>query len=134
MVRCDRSASPGGGTRTMTIRPRAAMAICLATCLVIRVVPSLAADEPRGGSQSGRLRDTILVLDDHFWEAASRHDVESLTRLFADDYYGIGNDGTRWTKATILEQHRAARLGDLSRTSAREVIRVGEGAVLLAYD
>ena len=118
----------------MTIRPRAAMAICLATCLVVRVVPSLAADEPRSGSEPGRLRDTILVLDDQFWEAASRHDVETLSRLFADDYHGIGNDGTRWTKAAMLEQHRTARLGDLKRSSEREVIRVGDHAVLLTYD
>ena len=118
----------------MTIRPRAAMAICLATCLVVRVVPSLAADEPRSDSEPGRLRDTILVLDDQFWEAASRHDVETLSRLFADDYYGIGNDGTRWTKAARLEEHRTARLGDLKRTSEREVIRVGDHAVLLTYD
>src|SRR5205085_2197846 len=63
-----------------------------------------------------------------------RHDVETLKRLFADDYYGIGNDGTRWTKAAMLEQHRTARLGDLKRTSEREVIRVGHHAVVLTYD
>ena len=118
----------------MTIRSRAAMGICLACMPLGLGDPQPRADEPRRGSEPGRLRDTILVLDDQFWEAASRHDVETLSRLFADDYYGIGNDGTRWTKATILEQHRTARLGDLKRTSEREVIRVGDHAVLLTYD
>jgi hypothetical protein len=118
----------------MTIRAKVATAICLAICLVARPNRGVAADEPASAKEPGDLRDTILLLDDQFWAAASRHDVDALARLFAGDYYGIGNDGTRWAKATILEQHRMARLGDLSRTSAREVIRVGEGAVLLAYD
>jgi hypothetical protein len=118
----------------MTIKTKAAIGICLATCLVVGVIPSLAADETPSAKEPGRLRDTILVLDDHFWEAASRHDVETLRRLFADDYTGIGSDGTKWTKAAMLEQHRTARVGDLKRTSDCEVIPVGDHTVLLTYD
>ena len=118
----------------MTIRSKAAIGICLGSCLLVWAIFSVVAEEPRSGIEPGKLRETILGLDDQFWEAASRHDVEPLSRLFADDYYGIGNDGTRWTKATMLDQHRTARLGDLKRTSEREVIRVGEHAVLLTYD
>jgi hypothetical protein len=53
------------------------MAICLATCLVVGVIPRQAADETPSAKEVGRLRDTILVLDDQFWNAASRHDVET---------------------------------------------------------
>jgi hypothetical protein len=118
----------------MTTRAKPPMMICLAACLVVQGISSLGAEEPDSGSEPGKLRDTILALDDHFWDATSRHDVETLSRLFADDYYGIGGDGSRWTKASILNQHRMARLGDLKRTSKREVIRIGEHAVLLTYD
>jgi hypothetical protein len=118
----------------MTIRAKPAMMICLAACLVVQGTSRLAAEEPDSGNEPGKLRDTILALDDHFWDATSRHDVETLSRLFADDYYGIGGDGSRWTKASILDQHRMARLGDLKRTSESQVIRVGEHAVLLTYD
>ena len=120
--------------RTMTIKTRAATGICLATCLMVQAFPCPADDESPGAKELGKARDAIVALDDQFWEAASRHDVETLSRLFADDYYGIGNDGTRWTKAAMLEQHRTARLGDLKRSSEREVIRVGDHAVLLTYD
>jgi RNA polymerase sigma factor (sigma-70 family) len=82
----------------------------------------------------GTLRDTILVLDQQFWQAASDHDTETLARLIADDYYGMTDDGSRWTKAAVLEQHRAVRTGDLERTSQREVIRVAEDAAILTYD
>ena len=118
----------------MTIRSKAASGICLGSCLLVWAIFSVVAEEPRSGIEPGNLRETILGLDDQFWEAASRHGVETLGRLFADDYYGIGNDGARWTKATMLDQHRATRLGELKRTSEREMIRVGENAVLLTYD
>jgi hypothetical protein len=61
----------------MTINARAAMGIRLATCLLVGVIPSLGGDEPQNAKEPGNLRDTILVLDDQFWDAASRHDVET---------------------------------------------------------
>jgi hypothetical protein len=122
----------------MMIKSRGAVGLCLAASFLVVVwVPGIShviADEPPIADESGELRDTILALDDQFWEAASRHDVETLGRLFADDYHGIGNDGTRWTKKMILEQHRTTRLSDLKRTSDRQVIRVGNDTALLTYD
>src|SRR5438067_2313243 len=99
-----------------TLKMMAITEIGLATCLSIlgaRPGPSalLAGDNP-SVTGAGKLRDTILALDDRFWEAASRHDVEALGRLFADDFLGLGHDGVRWTRPAILEQHRAMRLGD----------------------
>jgi hypothetical protein len=123
-----------GRMRTMTIKMGAATRICLATCLIVRAFPCTADDKCPIAKEPVNLRSTILALDDLFWEAASRHDVETLSRLFADDYSGIDNDGTRWTKATMLDQHQMARLGDLKGTSERELIQVGDHAALLTYD
>ncbi len=121
----------------MMVRSRAAMGLCLATCFLVVWVPGIShviAGEPPIVHESGELRDTILALDDQFWEAASRHDGKALGRLFAEDYYGIGNDGTRCSKASILEQYGTTRLCELKRTSERQVIRIGKETALLTYD
>jgi hypothetical protein len=121
-----------------TSRLRVMAEISFATCLLALVrapvISHANADETPSVTEVGKLRETILALDDHFWAAACRYDVKTLNRLFAADYYGLGNDGSRWTKATMLEQHRTARLGDLKLTSEREVIALGEHTVLLTYD
>jgi hypothetical protein len=83
---------------------------------------------------AGGLRDTILVLDKQFWEAAGAHDVETLGRLVAAEYVGFTPDGTRWDRESVLEQHRRVRTANLQVTREREVIRVSEDAAILMYE
>ena len=92
-----------------------------------------AAPAPQAPQAPQGLSDTILSLDQQFWEAAARHDVEAIGRLIADHYVGITPDGRRWTKPEILEQHRAVRLAGMRRTTEREVIRVHDHAAILTY-
>ncbi len=95
----------------------------------------LSADE---GTQSeigkSSLRDTLLVLDKQFWEASAKHDLDTLKRLVADDYQGIGHDGTRWNKAALLQQMSEVRTGDLKVLTDREVLRAGPQAAILTYE
>jgi RNA polymerase sigma factor (sigma-70 family) len=81
-----------------------------------------------------RIRDKILVLDNQFWEAASKHDLETLSKLVADDFVSLTPDGTRWTKAMLLEQHKRVRTGDLKIIGEREVFPVHPKAALLTYE
>src|SRR6516162_7387258 len=91
----------------------------------------MADDKASAEVKAGNLRDTLLVLDQQFWEAASKHDVETLGRLFASDYLGLGTDGTRFTKPALLEQHRQFRLNALNVTTEREVVRIDEHTAIL---
>src|SRR5262249_34407800 len=76
---------------------------------------------------------TLLVLDQQFWEAASTHDVATLGRLFASDYFGLGTDDTRYTKPALLESYRQFRSTDLKVTTEREVVRIEERTAILTY-
>src|SRR5262249_37614723 len=77
----------------------------------------MADDKTSVEAKAGNLRDTILVLDQQFWEAASKHDVETLGRLFASDYFGLGTDGTRYSKPALMDQYRQFRLGERKLTT-----------------
>ena len=79
-------------------------------------------------------RDTLLVLDRQFWEASARGDVDTIGRLFADDYLGIDQEQNRWTRAALLEQYRAVRTSDLRRAGDPEVIRLGDDSAVLTYE
>src|SRR5262249_459271 len=100
--------------------------------VVGRGVP--AADKPPASKEAEKLRDTILVLDQQFWEAAGKHDTDPLNRLIAADYVGLGHEGVRWTKAAILEQYKQVRTDGLKRTTEREVFRVHKHAAILTYE
>src|SRR6185295_7018248 len=89
------------------------------------------ADQPaKLAPKEEKLRDTLLVLDQQFWEAASKHDVNTLDRLIAVNYTGIGGEGTHWNKQSILEQHRQFRTAYLQITSEKEVVRVSADAAM----
>ncbi len=93
-----------------------------------------AGDGPAADAAKGSLRDTLLILDKQFWEASSKHDLDTLKRLIADDYHGIGHDGTRWNKTGLLQQMSEVRTGDLKLHSEREVLRVNAQAAILTYE
>jgi hypothetical protein len=96
--------------------------------------PVLAATTELSDQEAGSLRELLLALDQQFWVAASKHDLEALDALFADDYLGIGIDGFRWTKAEILGQHARVRLGEWKRTTERELVSLNERAAVLIYE
>jgi RNA polymerase sigma factor (sigma-70 family) len=108
-----------------------AFAIALGSAVGHRL---MADDKTSTEAKAGNLRDTILVLDQQFWEAASKHDVQSLGRLFASDYSGLGTDDTRYTKPTLLESYRQFRYSDLKVTTEREVVRIDEHSAILTYE
>jgi hypothetical protein len=60
--------------------------------------------------------------------------VETLGRLFASDYLGLGNDGIRWTKPALLDQHRQFRLAERKFSTEREVVRIDEHTAILTYE
>jgi RNA polymerase sigma factor (sigma-70 family) len=94
----------------------------------------IADDKTAGDAKAGNLRDTLLVLDQQFWQAVSKHDVETLGHLMAGDYFGLGTDDTRYTKASLLESYRQFRSTDLKVTSEREVVRIDERTAILTYN
>jgi hypothetical protein len=96
---------------------------------------AVAADKPAPTkADNNKLRDTILVLDKMWWEAASKHDLDTLDKLMADSFVGVGGNGHRWTKATLLEQHQSFRNYDLKVLSEREVFRVNDHTAILTYE
>jgi RNA polymerase sigma factor (sigma-70 family) len=90
--------------------------------------------QPPPPTGRGNLSDTILVLDQQFWDAGAKHDTATLGRLFADDFVGLTPDGTRWTKPLLLEQYKQVRTGDLKVTKPKEVFRLNAHTAVLTYE
>jgi ketosteroid isomerase-like protein len=123
----------------LQLRQKALAFFCVVGALAVLLAGFLgyggfAADKRREDGGSEMLRSTLLVLDKQVWEAMSSHDIDTLRKLFADDYTGLTPDGTRWTKAAILEQAARVRTGDLKLLTEREVFRVHPQAAILTYD
>jgi hypothetical protein len=96
---------------------------------------AMAADKaPAAKSDNNRLRDTILVLDKMWWEAAAKHDVDTLDKLMADNFVGVRGTAVAWNKANMLEQHRQFRNYDMKALSEREVFRINEHTAVLTYE
>lgn len=134
------SALAEGVLKTMLLYKLKNLMIGILTVAVVLTLGStvghrlMADDKSSAEAKAGNLRDTILVLDQQFWEAASKHDVETLGRLFASDYFGLGTDGTRYTKPALMDQYRQFRLGERKLTSEREVVRIDEHTAILTYE
>jgi hypothetical protein len=78
-------------------------------------------------------RDTLLILDQQFWDASSKGDVQTLGRLIADDYVGIDQEDHRWNRPDLLAQLKTARTSDLHRATAREIIPLTDRSAILTY-
>jgi RNA polymerase sigma factor (sigma-70 family) len=128
-----------GVLKTMFLsKLKAAAGACLIIGLILMLgsafaYRTLAADNESTSKEQGKLRDTLLVLDQQFWEASAKHDTETLSKLIADDYLGIGTNQS-WTKKTLLQQHRDFRTGNLQLLTNRDVTRLHEHAALLTYE
>jgi RNA polymerase sigma factor (sigma-70 family) len=82
----------------------------------------------------GSLRDTLLELDQQMWEARAKHDTDTLGRLLADDFLGLGHDGTRWTRSALLAHYKQIRTSDLQVTKPKEVVRLNADTAVLTYE
>lgn len=91
--------------------------------------PTIFRDTP----SSAEAEEAILAADDQFWQAAGDHDVARMSGLFADQYFGLTPDGTRWDKASCLAQHERVRTANLKRTQARQVTLLRPDAAVLSY-
>jgi RNA polymerase sigma factor (sigma-70 family) len=93
-----------------------------------------AADKAHAAPSDGKLRDTLLVLDKQFWEAASNYDVDTLDKLLADDYIVFSPDGHHWNKKFALERYRQGRFINVKFPSKRIVTRINEHTAILSYE
>ena len=78
------------------------------------------------------LRDTLLLLDKQFWEASSKHDIDTLKKLIADDCIFLVPNLSRWGKAEWLDHMRQVRSSD-PQFGEVQFVRLGTGAAILAY-
>jgi RNA polymerase sigma factor (sigma-70 family) len=125
-------------------KARAALAIALvAAALLLGGVfgyHTLAADRPAPEPQKDRLADTLVLLDKQWWEAASQYDVDTLSKILADDWIGFDRgvspapDSPRWTKATSLENYRRWHFTEVKFVKDREVFRIDEHTALMIYE
>ncbi len=99
---------------------------------------SLAADKPAPPPQKDRLADTLILLDKQWWEAASKHDVDTLSKIYADDWFGMStspdnNPKDDFNKTRALESFRRARLTEVQFLTERRVVRLDEHAAIMTY-
>jgi len=120
----------------------------LGTCLMLGLVAALVGAvnfcpaaparpaELRAERAGETFKDTLLLLDQHFWEAAARGDAATTGKILADDFEGLDDTGAgfHWTKATLLEMHSAYRIADFQRTMAPQVFRINEHAAVMTND
>jgi RNA polymerase sigma factor (sigma-70 family) len=99
---------------------------------------TLAADKP--APSKDRLADTLILLDKQWWEAASKNDVDTLSKILADDWVGFDRgvspspDSPRWTKPASLENYRRWRFTEVKFVKEREVFRIDEHTALMSYE
>jgi RNA polymerase sigma factor (sigma-70 family) len=94
---------------------------------------TLAADKTPPATD--RLADTLILLDKQWWEAASRHDVDTMSKILADDWRALGPDpAADWTRAISLDYYRRVRIVEVHFLSERRVARVDEHTALMLYD
>jgi RNA polymerase sigma factor (sigma-70 family) len=135
-----------------TSKVKAALAACLVGALVlggafgyrtsagIDALPAPpekktpAADKAPAAHSDNKLRDTLLVLDKQWWEAASNYDVDTLMKLMADDYVGFSPDGNHWTRKVMVDRCRSSRYTNVRFPGQRIVTRVNEHTAMVSYE
>jgi hypothetical protein len=97
---------------------------------------TLASDKTDAEPPQDRLADTLILLDEQWWEAASRHDVDTLRKILADDWVGTAADGPRayWNKAKYLDNRRQTRSTDVTFLKERRVVRIDEHTAMMSYE
>jgi RNA polymerase sigma factor (sigma-70 family) len=86
---------------------------------------------PGNKRNDDNLKNTLLALDKHLWEAASRGDWQEIEKFYADDYLGVENVSKSDKGANVgtVKTHRPAdwKIRDV------DVVRVNNDAAVLTY-
>ncbi|HVS37372.1 MAG TPA: sigma-70 family RNA polymerase sigma factor [Gemmataceae bacterium] len=123
-----------------TSKLKAALAICLMAAVLgiggtcgyhSLAAADGAAPGPAPQARSDRLADMLILLDKQLWQAASSHDVETLGKIFADDW--DCND-PKWTKAYSLEHYKQYRYVDVNIVGERRVYHIDKHTALMSYE
>jgi RNA polymerase sigma factor (sigma-70 family) len=93
---------------------------------------TLAAEKAPPEPAKDRLADTLVLLDKQWWEAASSYDVDTLSKILADDW--VGPSGSDWTKAVSLDHYRRFRYTEVTILTERRVVRVDERTAIMSYE
>jgi RNA polymerase sigma factor (sigma-70 family) len=120
-------------------RVRMALGICLTVGLLVLGsvfgYHTLGADKTAPEPARDRLADTLILLDKQWWEAASRYDVDTLSKILADDYICFTATGPlRWNKAIALENYRKGRFLEVKFLTEREVVRLDKHCAMMSYE
>jgi RNA polymerase sigma factor (sigma-70 family) len=83
------------------------------------------------GAEQDNLKNTLLALDGHLWEASSRGDWQERRKFLADDLVSISILG-KYGKAANVEADKRLRCRDW-RISDPEVVPVSKDVALLTY-
>jgi RNA polymerase sigma factor (sigma-70 family) len=97
---------------------------------------TLAADKTAPEPPQDRLADTLILLDKQWWEAASRHDVDTINKIVADDWVAINPDDPKadLNKARHLDERRQRRTTDVTFLKERRVIRIDKHTAMMSYE
>ncbi len=113
----------------------------LGVCLVFAVLMfgsvigyrTFAADKTQPAPRKDRLEDTLILLDKQWWEAASKYDVDTLSKILAEDWV-CNPIGAHWTKAISLDHYRRSRYTEVKILTARAVVRIDLHTAIMTYE
>ncbi len=119
---------------------KAALGACLVVGLLVLGSAfgyrTVAADKAPAAPavKKNELRDTLLLLDNQWWEALSKNDVDTLGKILADDWVGYDQAGQHWNRVKSLELYRDTRIRDVKFLSEREVFRIDAHTAVMIYE
>lgn len=94
---------------------------------------ALATDQSAPAPQKNRLADTLILLDKQWWEATSKNDVDTMSKILADDWVGTNPACSDWNKKNSLDFYRHARYAEVKILTERRVIRIDEHTAIMTY-
>ncbi len=114
-------------------RIKSVLTCCLGAALLLlgSVSGYLALAGAQGPPAPDRLADTLILLDKQWWEATSRHDVDTLGKILAADW---SCQAAHWTRAFSLDHYRHWRYTEVKFLSERRVVRIDERTALMTYE
>jgi RNA polymerase sigma factor (sigma-70 family) len=135
-----------GGLQTMLLtKQKTALVIVLATLIGLggaigwatgaaeeSVLAQQAAPKKSARKQQDdNLKNTLLALDDHLWQAASRGDWRETQKFYAAEYLGVGSVYTsdKAANADAVKTHRPAEWHKRNAS----VVRVSKDTAVLTY-
>jgi RNA polymerase sigma factor (sigma-70 family) len=124
----------------LTSKLKAALTICLVVAVLALggtcgyhslATADGAPPKPAPLAPPDRLADMLILLDKQLWQATSSHDVETIGKLFADDW---DCQKPKWTKADHLELYKQHRYVEVNIVGERRVYRIDKHTALMSYE